>query len=194
MKLTPLALALLVAGATGAYAHPDSTQWALGLSLPKMNGVSIWRVGPKVAHGITYDAGVRFHRVPFTTRREEWDGTIVEYSNNWSHSADLSYVGLRFGSSRKKVTPFWYYGAGGNIYYYEGDFDNLILTLQSGFGISWKPLSSVELHVRQGFYGYFGHHEEGKRRDGNRVYRDYWSRTIFFDLSSLPSVNVLFRF
>ena len=194
MKLTPLALALLVAGATGAYAHPDSTQWALGLSLPKMNGVSIWRVGPKVAHGITYDAGARFYRVPFSTRREDPDGTIWVRTNNWSHSAELSYVGLRFRSSRKKVTPFWYYGAGGNIRFSEGEFDASILTLQLGFGMTWKPLPSVDLHVRQGFYGYFGNHDEGTRPDGNRVYRDYWSRTIFFNLASFPRVTVLFRF
>ena len=193
MKLTPLALALLVAGATGAYAHPDPTQWALGLSLPKMNGVSIWRVGPKAAHGITYDAGARFFRVPFSTRREDRDGTTVVSRNNWSHSAELSYVGLRFRSSRKKVKPFWYYGAGGNIRFSEGDFDYLTLTLQSGFGITWKPLSSVDLHVRQGFYGHFGHRDQGQRWDGNRV-RDYWSRTIFFNLASFPRVTVLFRF
>ena len=184
MKLTPLALALLVAGTTGAYAHPDSTQWALGLSLPKINGVSMWRVGPKVAHGITYDAGARFYR----------DGNTVVSRNNWSHSVELSYVGLRFRSSRKNVTPFWYYGAGGNIRFSEGEFDASILTLQLGFGMTWKPLPSVDLHVRQGFYGYFGHHDEGKRPDGNRVYRDYWSRTIFFNLASFPRVTVLFRF
>ena len=193
MRAAVIVLGLCVPGIAGAGANPDSTRWALGLSLPKMNGMSLWRVGPKVAHGITYDAGVRFLRVPFSTRREE-DDHIVESSNNWGRDAQLSYLGLRFRHVRNNVAPFGYYGAGGRVHDFEGDLEFLSLSVQFGFGIAWKPLTSVDVYIRQGFYGYFGHHDKGQRHDRNRVLREYWSRTIFFTLGSHPVVTALFRF
>ena len=159
-----LLVGLLAGSSTLVQAKADpeeGVRWALGLDLPRMDGFSLWRVGPDRAWGLALTRADYTHNnvtEPYTYRDK--DGKLKRNDEGDFRLASLvgSFTVQWVGPSSGDVAAFTFGTLlGGYNYVHWPNWDQEERTrvfysagLKGGIGVAWKPFERVGLFVSQG--------------------------------------------
>ena len=126
---------IMVLGFPGFPSEPEEkASWALGLDLPDIDSISLWKVGQDRAWGVSLWA-----TSSFSTKQDRV-------------SVRSSFTLKRFRQWRRGVTMFTFGQALGSFSYWESpeDIGAYWVGIAGGIGVAWMPLERVGIFVSEG--------------------------------------------
>ena len=153
-------LLLIVLGLNGAAFGEGK---ALGLSLPNLNALSLWKVGESSAWGLEIGGGWTLHRGDGEENTVDNDGNVLSSEIlNTKHGVINPNIGLTYLMFRDKgheVQPLTFWNISGRMHRRSLDWGRdsepkVALSYSLGFtigiGVAWKPFDRVGLWATQG--------------------------------------------
>ncbi len=168
---------------TWADAEPED-KYALGLTVPDMDKVSVWRSSGSSAWGLEIGGLISSSQgevSQVTTGPEgEWVKEEIGDLEAGRVSAEISLIHHRYREGKGKIKPFWFVSLSerSSRHTSEGELkgSTLILGCGTGIGVAWRPFNRVGLRTQKGVS--LRYTRMNRPRDGRDIVRTIFSLAL----------------